>query len=320
MVVKPHFAHLPGSDAGCSARKDREGLVNGYQHLAMQLVLRAWLEEMGYRASIEHRVLGGRVDVHARADEVAHSLEVQRSALAADEWRRRDAVYRSQASTVTWLWSPVRHSEAELALVSDDVAFQMRVTPELRVEVGTMWAAEDGEVDVGWDQLQECTLDGRGLRTPHREFALAATREWREAQQEAERAQIAHEARQREQEVERRRQLSALRAVSTTRRPTRPGKPVAAGGDSHHLARRRRVCPDLDGWQPAQGWEWLAELPPHLEESARHLAYFVTLWEAGPITDMAWRDVPDPEGLQRQCLVDQGFITISDGQWRRRRA
>ncbi len=57
-----------------------------------------------------------------------------------------------------------------------------------------------------------------------------------------------------------------------------------------------------------QGWAWLEELPPHLHESARHLAYFVSHWEKVAALDLAWDDVPDPERLQERALLQAGLI------------
>ena len=46
---------------------------------------------------------------------------------------------------MTWLWTTERHSEVELALVTHDVVFQIHVTQNLNLRVGTLWAGEDGE-------------------------------------------------------------------------------------------------------------------------------------------------------------------------------
>lgn len=318
-VRAPHFAHYAGEGTGCS-RADTARLMSGYQHLAMQLALQTWLERLGHDVTLERVVVGGRVDLHVVADGVVHVLEVQRSPLPGEAWKARHALYRRTASTVTWLWDQERRGEADVDLATRDVTFHTRVTSEMEVEVGTLWVDESGTIDVGWDRLDECRMDAHGLRTPHREFALAATREWREVERRREAAERARDEQQQAADEERRRLLARQRRATWAARAMQEA-PCSSVRDQHLLAVRRQRSPDLDAWNPAQGWQWLEELPPHLHESARHLAYYVVrLYFAGPASDLAWHDVPDHEGLQRDALVGQGFVTLVDegSKWRRR--
>ena len=303
-IRAPYFAHRPGEGTGCAARLDPDELTSGYEHLTMQLALRTWLRSIGYDAHIERPVGGGRADVHAVAGDQIHVIEVQRSPLPPGAWEARDAKYRSEASTVTWLWGTDRKSEAEYALVSHDVAFHARITEGPSVEVGTLWPGGDGEVDGVWNGLEECRLDGGGLWTPRRDTALKATQAWRLAQAQAQVEQIAHQERVRGEEADRARQWELRRDAGLARLQGQDSGSVAQGQSRHALWRRRQICPDLDGWNPEQGWGWLDDLPVDLHESARHLAYYVyRLVASGTVSDLSWSDVPDPTGLQRDALV-----------------
>jgi hypothetical protein len=318
-VRAPHFAHYAGEGPRCGRAAAQ--LIAGYQHLAMQRALQEWLERLGHDVVLERVVVGGRVDLHVVADDIVHVLEVQRSPLPVEPWKARDALYRRTAATVTWLWDLERRGEADIDLATRNLAFHTRVTSEMEVEVGTLWVDENGTIDIGWDQLDECRMDTHGLKTPHREFALASTHEWREAERRRKADERARED-QRQEAAEEQRRLAALARQRTATRAARPRQkaPPSSVRDQHLLAVRRQRSPDLDGWSPPQGWQWLDELPPHLHESARHLAYYVAvLYFAGPAFDFPWHDVPDPEGLQRDALVRNGFITLEDGpKWQRR--
>jgi hypothetical protein len=316
-IRTPHFAHYAGERPNCT-RADTARLISGYQHLAMQLALQAWLERLGHDVTLERVVVNGRVDLHVVADGVVHVLEVQRSPLPVEQWVSRDALYRQTASTVTWLFDQERRGEADVALATRGVAFHTRVSSEMEVEVGTLWVDEGGTIDIGWDRLDECLMDAHGLRTPHREFALASTREWREMDRRKQAAERAREEQQQSAHDERRLAAQARRHRAI---PARQKAPPSSMRDQHLLAVRRQRCPELDGWNPPQGWQWLEELPAHLHESARHLAYYVArLYSAGPASDLAWHDMPDHDGLQREALVSHGFVTLTDegSKWRRR--
>ena len=317
-VKAPHFAHYPGAAPSC-AHTGADRLVSGYQHLAMQLALRSWLEQLGHDVTLERVVVGGRVDLHVVADGIVHVLEVQRSPLPVEPWKARDALYRQTATTVTWLWDQERQGEADVDLATRDVAFHTRITCEMEVEVGTLWVDESGTIDIGWDRLDQCCMDGHGLWTPHREYALAATREWRDEERRKEAAERARKEQQEADEERRRLAALALQHSATPAGHTRRKLSPSPVRRQQLLAVRRQRLPDLDGWNPPQGWQWLEDLPPHLHESARHLAYYVArLYYAGPADDLPWDDVPDPEDLQREALVRHGFITLEGSQWRRR--
>lgn len=305
----PHFAHARGS-TGCAAFTGPEELLRGYEHLQLQRALQDWLAKLGFHVRLEQRVGGGRVDVLAQATKVRHVIEVQRSPLPVGQWALRSAVYASAASTVTWLWGTSRRTEADLALTTDGVAFLAQVDEQLSTSIGTLWVDSDvGDVNVGWDPLTDCRMDDQGLWTPHRAFAVDETNEWRARRTRAEMEQ----ARARENAELESQRLSAERAEALrTRLATMPRPPKPPPRQNHTLARRRQYFPEVDHWHPPQGWDWLEQLPPHLHESARHLAFFVTNWHSFAVSDLEWDDVPDPGGAQVRALLDAGFIEVRD--------
>ncbi|MGL5826305.1 MAG: competence protein CoiA family protein [Nocardioides sp.] len=333
-VRAPYYSHY--AQQGCPATLDPAALVAGYQHLALQGALSTWLAQLGWSVTIEHPVDGGRVDVRVVAGDRIHVLEVQRSALSSSEWRRRDNLYSRSASTVTWLWGVDRRdAEATRTVAVRDVAFMVDLDDQLDVRIGTLGATRGGDLTEWWTPLQKCRLDEAGIWTPLRDEAVAATRDWRvlEAQRrararDAERRRVAleDEARRRAEEEERRRDAAAHQARQASevrlRRMRAKYGPVPPRGNSHTLAHRRMMDGNLDAWAPAQGWDWLDGLPTELHESARHLARFVNVYEAGPVSDLAFADVPDPESLQEAALVRAGLVTLSANgkRWYRVRA
>lgn len=305
-----YFAHKPGADCA-SAASDAQARARSYAHLAIQVALKRHLEDLGHRVSLEHHVDGGRVDVHSSAGEERHVLEVQRSPLTLQEWRRRDALYRASATSVTWLWDERRRGEAEDTLAEHEVAFSVRLNDAGTVDIATLWRS-DGHA---WSGLHECRLDEHGLWTPHRQRAITATRAYNAqlaAEADEQRRALQERAAQRRAEDERAAQ-AAVAAREARRRAATRAAAALAKSDRHRLTYRRQVCPDLDGWVPTAGWSALMELPAELHDSTRHLTYWVArLVDRSPVTDLAWNDVPDPEGLQVAWLVRHGYIALSD--------
>lgn len=327
----PYFAHRPGQAVGCAAA-DRERVVEGYVHLALQRALAAWLESTGHTVSLEHRVPDGRFDVRAERAGVVRGLEVQLSTIPHEEWLRRHHLYRAQANSVDWLWGVQRMSEALVDLHTHGRALLVALTEDLTVRVGTVWIDEHGKTDQGWDELAECWMDESGLRTPHSGIAAAHLQQWRDNERHKEKAAEEAALEATRQAAERNAWFERMRGEAErgqahrqktaerygTHRPSLVASPTRTTGAARGrlLAYRRVDFVEAEVWEPDIGWSWLEELPAPLRESARHLAYMVCrLSSRGPVSLLAWEDVPDPDRLQTKALVQRGFIELSeDGQ------
>lgn len=221
-------------------------------------------------------------------------------------------------------------------------------------EPGTSW-------DVGWDDLTTCDLDDEGLLTSHRAFARAVTdiflqdqderdalaaqrREQEQAQLEESRRRLQEDADRREQhrkdrerhELENARaQIAASRSRDASPHSRPPAEWMPAPPAPRRMAPRppdkilpprtlaaRRAGRPLDDWAPPEGWDALLELPDHLRESARQLVDWVCCYDSGPVSDLAWVDVPDPDGQQLNWLLHHDYIELYalNRRWRGLRA
>jgi hypothetical protein len=325
-ILRPHFRHPPGSAGSCALGRDPDRAKANYTHLAIQLALVGWLDGQGFASRIEHIFNdGGRADLHVIVGDQAQTIEVQLSPMPETEWVRRDALYRSQVSVVTWLYGPDAEARELDQVVERDVA--LRVRADLNADGANVHVGTCGIDTINWNDLADCKLTLAGFWTPHIEDARAETVAWR-AQEDAAARQAAEEEAER-----RRRQLEAAERERERIRAQRrfravppflpPFKAPAAGPTSWTLENQQAACPESKGWAPDIGWGWLNQLPPEYRKSARLLAYLVcTIDAGGPLYGLPFDDVPDPDGVIADALVNAGFIvlcapTSHPRRWRR---
>lgn len=284
-----------------------EAVRESYQHLALQRALKAWLSDLGLSATLEHPVDGGRLDVHVVVDGDAHALEVQRSPLAPAKRHQREATYLERVSTVSWLWDPGPVCEPNWTdqVVEADLAFLIAIDDHFTVQVGTVSRAED-RPEIGWDSLTQCRIDELGLWTPHREWARARTRQGRQEQE----ARALAERKAREA---RERALADVAAAGFEWTPPSPREGGAPLRPSRWLERERAHQHWWADWMPAQGADWLEELPEELREAAWFHAHYVAMSHAGhAVVHLQFVDVPDPDRLVQAALVRHKFLVVDD--------
>ncbi|WP_170127542.1 hypothetical protein [Kineococcus rhizosphaerae] len=212
--------------------------------------------------------------------------------------------------------------------------------------------AEDDEVEVWigtchpgdqthWVPLHQCVLQADGLWTPTRDQALAehhAAEAARVAREEREQLRARLEAQQREREraalAERLRRHHLHHDQSGQHdgpgdaappgygargpgrhRPLQPPRP----GPTQYTAGFLSIHPEVKHFAlPASGG-WLHSLPKQLQEPARLIAYRVSVLQAsGPLSDLGFLDVADPERLIPHALQHAGVITLGPLNWSRR--
>lgn len=289
----PYFRHH--SNAACALAGDNVRAARSYEHLYYQRALLAWLEAQGLSATTEHH-LGpdGRADLHVIVQSRRHTIEVQLSPLAVNEWRRRDEGYRRQVDHVTWLYGARADTAAAVEQADRGHALHIRAGSEsaTALEIGVVT-----DLTEVWSPIEECELRIGGFWTPHLGKALADLAAAREeaAREAAEKA--AAEARRASEESEVRR-----RAVEAGRQRdddgTRP--PASAGWNASYgtLAYWQEVHPEQTNWAPEQGWAWIEGLPEGSEVAARVVAYIVSrLYASGPISMLLLPDAPAGEEI-----------------------
>ena len=315
----PYFSHRPGQREGCALEADPDLARDAYRHMAIQWVLCRWLRRQGLIPEQEWSFPGGRADIHVAIAGGHQSLEVQLSAIDDQSLRRRDDTYGRHFDHVTWLFAEELDTTASTHLAGRGVAFHVAIDEELsEVQIGTRFI--DGTIR--WSALDACLLNDGGVHTPFRSMSEAATRRWHlRSIGDGLRRELARRRTQRE--------------VEDTRTPSQPASAKQLrlfGGylppPSGHftgawtLKAKIRYFPEANSWTPGIGWDWLAQLPTSLQESARFLAYFVeVVHHGGPIDELAFADVPDPWMLQIAALADAGFIEAYEVagilRWRR---
>jgi hypothetical protein len=321
-ILRPHFRHPSGSGDSCALARDPQRAMATYTHLAIQRALKVWLDGQGVTSRMEHRLVsGGRADIHVVVGDDAQTIEVQLSPMPGGEWLRRDALYRSEVSVVTWLYGPDVEARALDQVMERDVALQ--VEPDFAgggsVRIGTF----DGQA-VQWAELAACKLTPEGFWTPHIDDARARTIAWRAAEDAAARAEAEEEQarRRRLQEAARERE-KGLERVQQTRQSLPPVHASDVVRYTWTLASQQKLVPEAADWAPDIGWGWLDDLPPELRESATLLAYFVRRVEGGNVlTRLAFDDIPDPDGLIVTAFVNAGLIalcppTLHPPRWQR---
>jgi hypothetical protein len=325
----PHFRHKPGERGECALELDPRRADAIYRHLALQRALVEWINAQGHDAQIEYPVAGGRADVHVVIDSRRHSLEVQLSPITGAEWKRRDNLYRNQIEDVTWLFGDALDTRATEDLLRHDVSFHIHVDSDLEVALGTRFVDDH----IAWDELQYCRLTSGGLWTPHSATAVAMAQRWRRLTavvealhaevQRREKEEAAARQRRREESAARRR-LAASQQMPLMRRPqsTKPVRLPSVGHYPWTREARAALSDEADGWTPTTGWGWLNDVPLDLQPSARLLAYYVCrIYSAGPVKQLSFDDVPDPDGYQVDALVAAGLITVYEvsgvRRWRR---
>jgi hypothetical protein len=290
------------------------------------LALVSWLEGQGFTSRIEHVFKdGGRADLHVIVDDEDQTIEVQLSPMPETEWVRRDAMYRSQVSVVTWLYGPDAEARALDEMIERDVS--LYVDAALNADGANVQIGTQGIKDTAWVELGECKLTPTGFWTPHLAEARAQTAAWRAGEDAAARLEAEEEAkRRRRQQEDAERENERIKAQKRFRAtphflPT--FKAPAPGPYSWTLENQPAACPESKGWTPEIGWGWLSQLPPEYRESARLLAYLVcTIDAGGPLYELPFDDVPDPDGHIADALVNAGFIvlcapTSHPRRWRR---
>lgn len=325
----PHFRHKPGERGDCILERDPLAAEASYRHLALQRALVAWIEAQGHDPRMEYALGGGRADVHVVIDGRRQSLEVQLSPITGAEWRRRDALYRAQIADVTWLFGDALGTRATEDLLAHGVAFHIHVDSDLEVALGTRFVDDH----IAWDELQHCKLAAGGVWTPHSASSLAASERWQHLTvvagafhaevQRREKAQALANHHRREQESARRRLAAAQHApLLALPRRSQPWRLPSIGQYPWTREARAALSEESDGWCPPQGWGWLDRVPLELQPSARLLAYYVCrIYSAGPLSQLCFDDVPDPNGHQIEALTSAGLITVYEvsgvARWRR---
>lgn len=325
----PHFRHKPRERGDCILEREPLSAETNYRHLALQRALVAWIKAQGHDPRIEYPLAGGRADVHVVVDGRRQSLEVQLSPITDTEWRRRDELYRAQITDVTWLFGDTLDTRATENLLTRGVAFHIHVDSDLDVALGTRFIDDH----IAWDELQHCKLAAGGLWTPHSAASLDASQRWRHLTvvaealhaevQRRERAQALANRRRREQESARRRLAIAQQApLLAPPRPRQSWRLPSIGQYPWTREARAALSEESDGWSPPQGWGWLDRVPLELQPSARLLAYYVCrIYSAGPLGQLCFDDVPDPNGHQIDALTSAGLITVYEvsgvPRWRR---
>lgn len=337
-VRVPHFRHKPGERGACLLERDPAAADEPYRHLAAQRALVAWLEAQGYTAEIEFPVLGGRADVHVVIDGQSHSLEVQISPITFAQWWQRDALYRRSIGEVTWLYGDDLATRATEDLLRRDVSFHIHVESDLEVAIGTRFIDDH----IAWDALDECRLTATGMCTPHSSAAMTSTQRWRALSAVA--ATLYRERRRREMEDQAALGHCVAPVWAGHRRPAQEAESGSGGaayqmalmgepaGTRPHLPSPRRypwtreareaLAPEADGWAPPVGWDWLENLPLELRPSAQLLAYYVScIYESGPVEQLSFDDIPDPNGHQVEALAAARLISCYEvagvRRWRR---
>jgi hypothetical protein len=317
VIRRPHFRHPRGTANSCSFERDPYRAQVAYTHLAIQQALAAWLVRQGFTALIEHRLHdGGRADVHVIVGDEAQTIEVQLSPMTDAEWARRDSLYRSQVSVVTWLYGPDAEARADAEIIERDVALYVNAVLNAdgaNVKIGTC-----GIDTVELSELDECKLTPEGFWTPQLEGARAETVAWR-AEEDAKARQEADEEaerRRRQQElVERwkRERADAEARWQRTRGTLPPVQATRPGRYSWTVTDQQLLIPEAANWAPNIGWSWLNDLPAEFHSSARLLAYRVCRIEGGgPVRRLAFDDVPDPDGLIADALLSAGLIALCE--------
>ena len=316
-IRRPHFRHPPGSANLCAFGRDPDRAKAAYAHLAIQLALVGWLDRQGFASRIEHVFKdGGRADLHVVVGDDAQTIEVQLSPMSEAEWVRRDCLYRSQVSVVTWLYGPDPEARALDELIERDVSLYVDGNLNAdgaNVRIGTCFIDR-----VEWSELDQCKLTPAGFWTPHLDGARAETVAWR-AEEDAKARQEADEEaerRRRQQElVERgkRERADAEARWQWTRRTLPPVRATRSGRYSWTVPDQQSLSPGAASWAPSIGWEWLNDLPTEFHASARLLAFLVCrILGGGPLHGLAFDDVPDPDGLIAGALLGAGLIALCE--------
>lgn len=112
----------------------------------------AWLDRQGHTSRIEHSLKdGGRADLHVVVGDDEQTIEVQLSSMSEAEWVRRDALYRSQVSVVTWLYGLEADARALPEMTERNVALDVKA--ELGPKGSTVQIGTRSVTTLEWAEL-----------------------------------------------------------------------------------------------------------------------------------------------------------------------
>ncbi|WGL52130.1 competence protein CoiA family protein [Nocardioides sp. BP30] len=339
-----YFRHRRGEAHYCDLADKPDAIERSLLHLLLQTILRDWLAEQGFNATIEATLPDAcRADLRVEVHAVDHTIEVQISSITVPAWSLRDQRYRGRVDTVTWLFGArtsrplinevlVNRGVAYTVARDADIPLKGLTRPE-HIIIGTKsHTAEE------WHPLVECKMTSSGFWTPATEQALAEHGRRREVQ-DAPKAKRVTSPQDSYGTSDRRAKIDGRKATTPRARPTdtrpavrpetprvpkkanRPGPlPVAPPGQGRNPLASFAWLEGLDEWGTPPGL--LDALPAALHHAARVLAHMTTRIETtGPQTALAFPDVHDDGQLER-ALIEAGLIELYEGpaavrRWRR---